>query len=673
MSEQEKGKPGRLREGWDAIERDDLATAEKIGREALRSDPGNAEASYLLGSSLLFQDRHAEAVAPLRQAHEAAPRKGVGHRLGYCYLALGDLANAEAVLRREIAAWPELVNARNVLGIALAQQARHEEALAVFLEAARLDPRSVEASNNAGNVLGDLGRFDEAIPHFQRAIEASPGLAEAHHNLGIALQTVKRYDEAITSFAMALQLAPRSAYTLSYVLWNEMAICRWRDLPARVDMLRSQVREAGVPAAPFTFLGVSHSAEEQRHCAALHVREKVRGRPAPLWQGTRYRHKKIRLAYLSADFREHPVAQLTAGLFERHDRSRFEVYGISYGPDDGSAMRRRLARGFDKLVDALRLSDGAAAGVVRELEADIAIDLQGHTTGARPGILARRPAPVQVAYLGFPATTGAEFIDYAIADAFVIPGDQQRFFSERIIHLPDCFQVNDHQSVSPAHSPVRAAEGLPESGFVFCCFNNTYKLNPWMFDVWMRLLREVPGSVLWLREENKAAGANLREEARARGVDPARIVLARRVPALADHLARHRLADLFLDTLPYNAHTTASDALAAGLPLLTCAGATYAGRVAGSLLRALGMPELITQNLQDYEALALALARDPQRLGETRRKLEGNRATSPLFDTARFCRHIEAAYTTMWERSERGEPPQAFVVERQQGDADKRR
>jgi protein O-GlcNAc transferase len=652
----------RLRTGWDALDRDDLAAAEKIARDALRGDPRDGEASYLLGSSLLFQDRYAEALAPLRDAHERAPRKGTGHRLGYCHLALGDFASAEAALAAEIRAYPDLVNARNALGIALVRQSRLEEALPVFFEAARLDPRSVEAINNAGNVLGDLGRYEEAIPWLRRAIEARPALAEAHYNLGIALQSVKRHDEAIGSLSKALELSPGSAYTLGYVLWSEMSICRWRDLSARVEGLRSQLKAGNVPVAPFTFLSVSHSAEEQRHCAALHVREKVPARPAPLWRGTRYRHGKIRLAYLSADFREHPVAQLTAGLFERHDRARFEVYGISYGPDDRSAMRRRLEQGFDRFVDVMRLSDAAAAGAVRELEADIVIDLQGHTTGSRPGILAHRPAPVQAGYLGFAATSGADFMDYVIADAFVVPPEHQRFFAERVVYLPDCFQVNDHQRVSPPTPPSRAAEGLPRDGFVFCCFNNTYKLNPWMFDIWMRLLREVPGSVLWLREENGMAGENLKEEARVRGVDPARVIFARRLPALADHLARHRLADLFLDTLPYNAHTTASDALAAGLPLLTCAGSAYAGRVGGSLLRTLGLPELIAGSLQDYEALALKLARDRRALADLRSRLQHNLAASPLFDTDRFRQHIEAAYTAMWEIQQRGEKPQSFSV-----------
>lgn len=660
-NEQGKGASDRLRAGWDAIERDELAAAEVIAREALRADPLDAEASYLLGSSLLFQDRYEEALARLQHAYQEAPRKGVGHRLGYCYLALGDFDNAERVLRREVEAHPDVVNARNALGVALVRQLRIQDALAVFLEAARIDPRSVEANNNVANLLGDLGRFEEVVSYLQRALEADPHQADTHYNLGVAYQSMKRHDEAIASLRQALSLAPHKPYALGYLVWSELAICRWGELAANVESLRSQVRERGIAAAPFAFLAVSPSAEEQRLCAELSVREKVTVRAAPPRQGTPYRHSKIRLAYLSADFREHPVAQLTAGLFELHDRAGFEVFGISYGPDDRSAMRARLERGFDRFVDALALPDAPAAAKLRELEVDIAIDLQGHTTGARPGILAHRPAPVQVSYLGFPGTTGANFIDYVIADAFVVPADQQRFFSEQLVHLPDCFQVNDHKRAVAPQPPTRAAQGLPERGFVFCCFNNGYKINPWMYEVWMRLLRTVPGSVLWLREENSAARRNLLDEARNKSVGPDRLVFAERLP-LPDHLARHRLADLFLDTLPYNAHTTASDALAAGLPVLTCAGAAYAGRVAGSLLRTLGLPELITTSLQDYEALALRLAQDRRLLAELRAKLERNLVASPLFDTDRFRRHLEAAYATMWEIQRRGEAPRSFAV-----------
>ena len=572
------------------------------------------------------------------------------------------MRNAELVLRREIEAYPDLVDARNALGVALANQARREEALAVFQAAAGLDPRSAEANNNVGNVLNDLGRYAEAVPYLEKALETNPRLADAHHSLGMAFQCLKRHEEAIACLEKALSIAPDMTYSLSHLLWNEIAICRWDKLGARIDALRTQLRERRVAAAPLILAAVSESAEEQRLCAELHTRESVRTQPAPLWQGTRYRHGRIRLAYLSADFCEHATAQLSAGLFELHDRSKFELFAISYGRDDGSPMRSRLTRSFDRFVEAREYADADVARMLRELEADIAIDLKGHTTDARPGILAFRPAPIQVGYLGFPGTSGAPFVDYLIADRFVLPEGEQRFYSEKVVYLPGCYQVNDARRAIAASTPSRAAAGLPAEGFVYCCFNNNYKISPRLFDIWMRLLREVPDSVLWLLEDNSAARRNLQNEAQARGVNPARLVFAARLPH-AEHLARHRLADLFLDTLPYNAHTSASDALWAGLPLVACAGSSFAGRVAGSLLHAVGLPELVTENLEDYATLALKLAKDRGLLGEVRAKLARNRSTAPLFATDLFRRHIESAYQTMWQTWQRGEPPRAFAVE----------
>jgi predicted O-linked N-acetylglucosamine transferase (SPINDLY family) len=445
-------------------------------------------------------------------------------------------------------------------------------------------------------------------------------------------------------------------------LWNEIAICRWDKLAARVEALRAQVRSRSNVVEPFTFLAVSHSAEEQRLCAERHVQEKLPARFAPLWQGTRYRHDRIRLAYLSADYHEHATAYLAAGLFERHDRARFELIGVSYGPHDASPMRGRLERAFERFVDVRNRSDEEAARMLHALEVDVAVDLKGHTTGSRPGILAHRPAPIQAAYLGYPGTMGAPFIDYLLADRVVIPEDERRFYAEKVVYLPGCYQVNDAQRAIAPRTPSRAEAGLPRDGFVFCCFNNNYKILPPVFGAWMRLLRDVPGSVLWLLEDNTAAKRNLQEAARARGIDPARLVFAARLPP-AEHLARHRAADLFLDTLPCNAHTTASDALWAGLPVLTCAGTTFAGRVAASLLSAIGLDELVTSSPQEYEALALALARDPGRLAGLRGRLARERATAPLFDTERFRRGLEAAYAAMWEAWQRGEAPQAFAVE----------
>jgi predicted O-linked N-acetylglucosamine transferase (SPINDLY family) len=380
-----------------------------------------------------------------------------------------------------------------------------------------------------------------------------------------------------------------------------------------------------------------------------------------LWTGETWRHDKLRAAYLSADFHRHATAYLMAELFERHDRSRFEIIGVSFGVDDKSETRKRLVAAFDQFYDVRGKSDEEVAKLLHDLQVDIAIDLKGYTEDARPGILAFRPAPIQASYLGFPGTMGVEFIDYIIADKTVAPFEHQPFYMEKIVHLPDCYQVNDTKRKIAERTPTRQQAELPQQGFVFCCFNNNWKITPDVFGVWMRLLHAVEGSVLWLLGDNESTERNLRMEAQARGIDPVRIVFASRLP-LDEHLARHRVADLFLDTLPYNAHTTASDALWAGLPVLTREGTAFAGRVAASLLHAIGLPELVTHSIEDYEALALRLARDPSLLQGYRNRLATNRLTHPLFDTERFRRHIEAAYLQMWEIWQRGEQPRSFAI-----------
>lgn len=635
-----------LAAGWKAIDVDDLAGSERIARSLLARNGNDAQALHLLGASLLFQARYPEALAPLREADRRAPRKGSAHRLGYCCLALGDFAAAVEALEREVRAHPDLINARNALGVALVNLSRREEALAVFGDAARLAPDSAESNTNAGNVLVELGRHDEAIPYLQRAVRASPGLADAHFNLGLAYQRLKRHEEAAASLQQALDIAPHMPYALGHRVWNDVTRCRWEGLGERVAELRRQVRDAGIPAMPFEFIAVADDPEEQRRCAELHMRQSLPRRPVPLWRGERYRHERLRIAYVSADLREHAVAYLAAGVFERHDRAHFETIALAHGADDGGPMRARLTRAFDRFVDARSLSDAQAARLLRDLEVDIAVDLMGHTTDARLGILAHRPAPVQVSYLGFPGTTGADFIDFVIADRIVLPHDEQAYWSERIVHLPDCYQPNDATRRIAERTPSREQAGLPRDAFVFCCFNNNYKITPEVFAVWMRVLRKVPGSVLWLLEDSDGSRRNLEREAEAQGIAPQRLAFASRLPH-AEHLARHRLADLFLDTLPYNAHTGASDALWAGLPLVTCLGKCFAGRVAASLVHAAGLPELAVGTLQEYESLALELAADRGRLAALRARLESDRNTMALFDTARYCRHLESAYRRM--------------------------
>src|SRR5258705_2129930 len=386
------------------------------------------------------------------------------------------------------------------------------------------------------------------------------------------------------------------------------------------------------------------------------------GRVPPLLRGERYSHEPLRVASLTADFRPHPVAFLIAGVFEHHDKSRFETSGISFGPGTESEIHARIAAGFEHFFDVRSMHDADVAALLKRMEIDIAVDLMAFTEGCRPAILAQRPAPIQVNFLGFPGTMGAAHMDYILADRVLIPDDQQRFYAEAVAYLPDTYQANDSKRRVAQQTPTRAEAGLPDSAFVFCCFNNNYKIMPEMFDIWMRLLQKVEGSVLWLLQGNATAAANLRTQAQGRGVAPDRLVFAARTSP-AEHLARQRLGDLFLDTSPYTAHTTCSDALWVGLPVVTFLGPTFAARVAASLLHAVGLPELATASPGEYESLALHLARDAGALSAIKAKLARNRTTHALFDTARFTRNLEKAFTRMVERHQNAIAPQSFAVE----------
>jgi predicted O-linked N-acetylglucosamine transferase (SPINDLY family) len=370
---------------------------------------------------------------------------------------------------------------------------------------------------------------------------------------------------------------------------------------------------------------------------------------------------RIRIGYFSADYSGHATMHLMAGLLELHDRERFEVTGFSFGPVVQDAVRARVESAFERFVEVGNRSDREVAALSRELSIDIAVDLKGYTSEARPGIFAHRAAPVQVGYLGYPGTLGAGYVDYLIADRMVVPEGSEGYYQEKLVYLPDSYQVNDAKRRIAETRYERQELGLPREGFVYCCFNNNYKIMPAMFGVWMRILGRVPGSVLWLLEDNAQAAKNLRTAAEQQGVSSERLVFAPRVAA-GEHLARHRCADLFLDTLPCNAHTTASDALWAGLPVLTCLGQGFAARVAGSLVRAVGLPELIAASLEDYEELAVQLAQDPRRLEGLRARLEANRGSAPLFDTARYARHLESAYTLIHARHRAGLPPASIEV-----------
>jgi predicted O-linked N-acetylglucosamine transferase (SPINDLY family) len=446
------------------------------------------------------------------------------------------------------------------------------------------------------------------------------------------------------------------------LLHARLLSCDWRDYAQLTAGLEEGIESGKRMAPPSLYTASGLAPEAQLRCAREHVRASWSTvRPAP-WNGTPYGHDRIRVAYLSGDFREHPVSFLMASIFEGHDRSRFEPIGLASRPPDDSALGRRVVASFERFFDVTRQQDTEVVALLRQLEVDICVDLSGYTAYARHGVFARRAAPVQVNYLGYPGTLGAPFMDYIIADPVLIPETEQAFYSEKPVYLPHCYlPPGDRRALAPT-GQRRSDHGLPREGFVFCAFNNHAKITPSVFDVWMRLLRAVHGSVLWLSQGSEAVMHNLSAEAVRCGIEPERVVFAPRVPKVEDHLARHQLADLFLDTQPYNAHTTASDALWCGLPVLTCLGRNFPGRVAASLLKALSMPDLIATSLEDYEARALQLARDPALLTRLRMEIESRRDAHPLFDAGVFCRHLETSYTVMRDRCERGEPPETLYV-----------
>lgn len=631
--------------------------------EAIRCEPREPLAHCNRGNALLALGRAGEALASLDRALALAPASAlVRYNRGNALLALARHAAALADFDDVVQADPRFVLAWYNRGNALMELRRHGEAAASFERVIALAPDLAAAHNNRGAALLCLKRQTEAIGAFEQALRVQPGYEGALENLGNALHDLARFEEAARCFAALAGASPERPYALGNLLDARSRCCDWS---AEYSPLRTRVADAvarGQRAqAPFAFLATCGCAAAQLECARIYAADKFPRAAGQLWSGRPYRHDRIRVAYVSADFRYHATAFLTAELLERHDRAAFEWTAISFGRDDASPLRRRLERAFDHFVDVGTLGDREIAALIREREIDIAVDLQGYTADCRAGIFAHRPAPVQVNYLAYPGTLGSPYMDYLIADRRVIPREHFAHYSEKVVHLPHCYQPNGSGRERAASAPTRAQASLPERGFVFCSFNGSYKITPEVFDVWMRLLRALPQSVLWLLDDNEAATRNLRRAAAARHVEPQRLVFAPRAP-LAFHLARYPLADLFLDTLPCNAHTTASDALWAGVPLLTCLGSTFAGRVAASVLEAAGLPELVTENLDEYEALALCLATDPERLGTLRARLVAGRHGCRLFDVERYRRGLEAAYTLMWQRVENHLTPIPFAV-----------
>ncbi len=647
---------------------------------ALHQQGQLGEAKALYESVLKKQSRHFDAL----------------HMLGVLAYQSGNLDRAAILISKAIAIDPGAPTAHNNYGNVLQDQRRLDAALVSYNKALALDPVYAEAHNNRGDCLQALGRWDAALASYDRAIALAPRNAAALYNRGNALKAmgrfdeaiasydlalvivandpdtlqnrghafaeIKRYDLAVQSYDLALEQKPDIAYLSGTRLNLKMHMCDWSGLTQALTALQADVLANKKVCPPFPFLALTADPALQRHAASVWMQDKYFRQSTARTKFKRGRHTRLRIGYFSADFWNHPVAQLIAGVFESHDRTRFEIYAFSSGPNTQDSMRVRMEQAFEHFVDVQAKSDADVIELARKSEIDIAVDLSGLTKGCRPGLFATGVAPIQINYLGYPGTMGADYFDYIMADRTLIPQENRQFYCEKVIYLPHSYQANDRKRHISEKIFTRQDFGLPEAEMVFCCFNNNYKILPETFDRWMNILQAVPRSVLWLLQSSPTTVTHLREQAQLRGIEPDRLVFARHMP-LDEHLARHALADLFLDTLPYNAHTTASDALWAGLPVLTCMGASFASRVAASLLHAIELPELVTEHPDDFETRAIELARSPEALRVLRKRLKENRLKTALFDTVLITHHIEAAYEQVHARQTGGLPADHLYIQ----------
>ena len=609
----------------------DSNSSHKLLKIACEDQNCTPQALYYLGSSYLNLDCPHEAI----QFFSDALSKG-----GNFFEGLHDLATAQALANQK------------------------KEAIENFKKATELNPHSPEVFYNLGKVYDSLKEYKEAIRCYELAIQIWPDFAQAHFNKATALADLGLNEQAVVEYRHAQRLMPEMELLCGNLIHAEMKLCDWYGLDTNIQSLMQLTRDTNhLVSEPFSMISISNLESLNLKLATTfsNIKFPNRAQDKSLF-ASKPKNKKIALGYFSANFHNHAVAYLISEIFEKHDRNKFQLIAFSFGPDKNDEMQNRLKGVFDSFIDVKNKSDQEVATLSRELGIDIAIDLMGHTQDGRPGIFALHAAPIQINYLGYPGTLGALYMDYIIADPITIPESNRDFFTEKIIYLPNCYQANDGKRAISDKVFGRSEMGLPETGFVFCCFNQNYKITPSVFDDWMRILSQVEGSVLWLLEDSVTAATNLKQEALARGIEPERLIFAKRM-GLPEHLARHHLADLFLDTLPYNAHTTASDALWAGLPVLTCVGETFPGRVAASLLKAIGLPELIAESRKEYMEMAIQLANDPQRLKSIRNRLAENRLTTPLFDSTLFTKHIEAGYQKAYDRYHDGLSPAHIFVE----------
>jgi len=633
-------------------------SAIKCFKTAIVIKPNFVEAYYNLGLTLIDLEQLDDAV---KYFNDALAIKSeyveVHNNLGNALKSLGKPYEAIESYEKALSIKPDYAEAHNNLGVTLMSLGQWTLASECLKKALNINSDYAFANNNYGSVLKHFGKFNDSTKFYEKALSIKPDFFEAHHNLGNALKYLKRHDESLLSYERSFALNPDADYVLGNIIHSKLHLCIWDDLLSYYDELIKKINNKEGAIHPFALLALIDNPELHKKAAEIYINDKY-PKNYDLPEIDQYpRHKKIRIGYFSADFRAHPVGNLTAELYEIHDRSQFEVYAFSFGPDTNDEVNIRIKAGVDYFNDVSLMSHKEVVMLSRSIELDIAIDLGGFTQDTRTGIFAMQAAPIQINYLGYSSTMGADYMDYIIADRTLIPKNKQKYYSEKIVYLPDSFMVNDTKNKKSIKEFTRKEMGLPSKGFVFCCFNHHYKITPLVFTSWMKILSKVDDSILWLSDGNKTGINNLKKEAEKNGVNKNRLFFAPRLDLREDHLNRIKLADLFLDTLPYNAHATTSDALQAGLPVLTCIGESFASRVAASLINSVDLPELITSTQEQYEELAIELAIDPLKLNAVKEKLNNNLLLSPLYNTPLYTKHLEKTYLEIYERCHKGLEP----------------
>ena len=659
--------------------------AKEICTEILKSEPNNFSAYYLLGVILFQKKNYIKSIELISKAIEINPKNSEFYNFkGIALVHLNKFEEAIDSWTKAIEIDPNSLDAYNNKGNALIKLKKNELALKNFDQALKLKPNFSQAHHNRSVVLKNLNRFEVALESVNKAIEINPKYVDAYNLKGVILRelnqiedSLNNYDKAIKlnpnfadahlnrgnlllnenkqlnlaleSFTKALKINPNLNFLFGKYIHTKAWLSNWDLIDEEINSLKDKITSGMKTATPFPILSLIDLPDLQKKNAENYVKNEysLSSNLEPIVK--RPSNKKIRIGYYSSDFNNHPTSFLMIQLLELHDRSNFEIFCFSLANRKDDEMRKRVSNSCDKFLDVSLKSDEEIARISRDLNIDIACDVMGFTKGNKFQIFAEKCAPIQVSYLAFPGTTGANFIDYVIADKTVISQELKKYYSEKIIFLPDTYQVNDSAKKISDKVFTREEMGLPKDSFVFCCFNKNYKILPSVFDIWMNLLKKVKDSVLWLLVENTKAQENLKKEATKRNIDENRIIFAKIMP-LDDHLARHRCADLFIDTFPYTAHTTCSDALWAGLPVVTRIGKSFASRVSASLLNAIDLPELITHSEEEFENLALDFANNKNKLNQVKVKLEKNKISNSLFNTKLYTKNIESSYKIIYDR-----------------------